>query len=229
MKKVLSTKTLDGDALAYAQTQNLDVQCIDFIETTAIPFHLENIFLKNFDAIAFTSANAVKYFFKNSGEKDLLKGKQVYALQGKTSEELLARGIITDLGANSASELADVIISGKSARSVLHVCGNLKLAVLEQKLDHALIKYEDLVVYQTLTLVNKKVTGPFDAILFFSPSGVDGFMALNNFENETVCCCIGQTTRLALKEKRSAANIILPDQPSPISMLSAVTDYFNNN
>lgn len=64
MKKVLSTKTLDSDTLAYAQTLQLDVQCMDFIETTAFPFKLELFINKNFDALAFTSASAVKFFFE---------------------------------------------------------------------------------------------------------------------------------------------------------------------
>ena len=226
---MLSTKTLDGETLAFAQTLNLDVQCIDFIETTALPFNLDSTGLQTFDAIAFTSANAVKFFFENELASSMINGKAVFALRGKTSEELLARGIKANTDASSANELADEIVSGRVIKSVLHICGNLRLPVLENKLKVAGVDYNNLVVYQTKVLANKKVNQPYEAILFFSPSGVEGFMGSNNFEAETICCCVGQTTANALKEKKSTANLIISNEPSPKAMLTAVADYFNNN
>ena len=62
---MLSTKTLDSDTLAFAQTLNLEVECVDFIETVAAAFNAKNMQAQNFDAVAFTSANAVKFFFEN--------------------------------------------------------------------------------------------------------------------------------------------------------------------
>ena len=229
MKTVLSTKTLDGAMLAFAQTLKLDVQCIDFIETTALPFNLDFTVLQTFDAIAFTSANAVKFFFENELAASLINGKAVFALRGKTSEELLAKGLEANAEAASANELADEIARNQTIKSVLHIGGNLRLPVLENKLKAAGISYNDLAVYQTKVLDNNQVNQPYEAILFFSPSGVEGFMGSNNFEAETVCCCIGQTTANALKEKKSTANIIISNQPSPKAMLTAVADYFNNN
>ena len=226
---MLSTKTLDNEALAYAQTKNLEVHCIDFIETKALPFNLENIKDDSFDAIAFTSANAVKYFFENTGARALVGGKQIFALVGRTKDELLTRGIKANITAGSADELADAIIASKSAQGVLHVCGNLKLPVLEKKLKAAGVLYNDVIVYETITHPEKKVNGHFAAILFYSPSGVESFLAENNFEDQTVCCCIGATTAQALKKKKNTANIILPAQPSPIFMLSVVSDYLRGN
>ena len=226
---MLSTKTLDGDTLAFAQTQNLAVECVDFIETTAVPFNLENIEQQNFDAVAFTSTNAVKYFFENNRVADLIKDKQIFALEGKTSSGLLTSGIKANSESASADELADEIVDSKTCKSVLHPCGNLRLPVLESKLRQAGVAYTDLVVYQTKIVTDKKVNKQFDAILFYSPSGVEGFMAQNNFGNETVCCCIGQTTAQALKEKKNTANIVLPAEPSPKAMLTSLADYFNNN
>jgi uroporphyrinogen-III synthase len=227
--KVLSTKTLDSDTLAFAKTLNLEVACIDFIKTTSAPFDIKNINPKNFDAIIFTSANAVKYFFENSAAVDLVKDKVVFALQGKTGEGLLVRGIKTNVIGNTASELADGIIEAKSSNAVLHVCGNLKLPVLENKLSMADIGYSDLIVYQTIPCYDKKVNEVFDAVLFYSPSGVEAFFGQNDFGDEAVCCCIGQTTADALRIKKNTINIITPQQPSPTAMLKAVADYLNRN
>jgi uroporphyrinogen-III synthase len=224
MKTVLSTKTLEPDALAYAQTLNLDVRCMDFIETAVVPFDLKNIAPESFDALVFTSANAVKYFFDAEISRNLLRGKEVFALEGKTKDELLAKGVKIDAEASSADELAEVIIDNR-CRSVLHICGNLKLNVLENKLQQAGFRYQDLVVYRT-DILPKKVTELYDAILFFSPSGVESFLALNNLDDKVVCCCIGSTTAQALKEKSGAAKIITPVQSLPVAMLSEVWGYW---
>lgn len=229
MKKVLSTKTLDAEVLAYAHTKDLDVQCIDFIETKGYPFTLETLFSKSFDALAFTSPSAVKYFFENKDAVAFSQNKSIFAIEGKTSEELLSRGIKPDITASSAHQLADAIISNKAAYDILHVCGNLRLPVLEDEMREAGILYTDLMVYQTGTKAKKIADDHFDAILFYSPSGVESFFTLNDVDSKTVCCCIGNTTAQELKEKKKTAKIILPQQPSPLSMLSAVADHLKSN
>ena len=225
---MLSTKTLDQDMLAYAQTQNLDVHCMDFIETTGFPFNLEYIKSRPFDAVAFTSASAVKYFFENHEAAAFIRGKQIFAIRGKTQDELLAKGITPDITGSSAHELALTIIKSNSAKDILHVCGNIRLPVLEDEMRNAGILYTDLMVYQTGTKA-KKTNKNFDAILFYSPSGVESFLTLNNLNSNPVCCCIGNTTAQTLKEKTSAANIIISKEPSPQSMLSEVSNYFQNH
>jgi uroporphyrinogen-III synthase len=228
MKTVLSTKTLDGITLAFAQTLSLDVRCADFIETKPLLFNIEHINFAIFDAVAFTSANAVNYFFENNRAADLIAGKQIFALQGKTTGSLLSRGITANLQAASADELADEIVKGKTCKAVLHICGEMRLPVLESKLKQAGLNYAEMVIYQTIVQTAKKIDESFDAILFFSPSGVEGFTALND-SGKAVCCCIGKTTANALKDKNNTARIILPEQPSPSSMLSAVKVYFQNH
>ena len=227
--KVLSTKTLDSDTLAYAQTLNLEVVCMDFIKITAVLFDIENIDPKDFDTVVFTSANAVKYFFENSAAVELVKHKAVFALRGKTDEGLLAKEIKATITGNTASELADSIIDAKSSKALLHVCGNLKLPVLENKLKAAGIRYSDLIVYQTVLCTEKKINELFDAVLFYSPSGVDAFFGQNDVGDKTVCCCIGQTTANALRAKKNIAKIITAHQPSPVAMLTMVADYWKLN
>lgn len=222
---MLSTKTLDPETLAYAQSLNLNVQCTDFIETSPVSFEIKDIDTGNFDAVVFTSANAVKYFFENKDAWNLLRSKLVFALEGKTNDALLVYEVIASGKAASANELADVM-AAEAVQSVLHICGNLRLETLEDKLKQAGIGYKDLAVYRTGILTDKKITEHFDAVLFFSPSGVDGFFSLNHVTDKTVCCCIGETTAQALRGKNKTANIIIPQQPSPVAMLAAVANYW---
>ncbi len=225
MKKVLSTKTLDPAALQYAQTQHLELTCIDFIEISGLAFNAADLDTTTFDAVAFTSANAVQYFFDNKNAATLVANKLIFALQGKTAEALAARNIQTAGFAASAAELAQVIIAAHNVKSVLHVCGNLKLTTLEDALTFSGIAYRHLLVYQTVKQGGKKVNSVFDAILFFSPSGVDSFLIENNLNSDVTCCCIGQTTAGALKQKTGRNNIILPKEPTPTAMLAAVAAY----
>ena len=229
MKKVLSTKTLDGETLAYALTQNLDVQCEDFIETTAFPFKLELLNGKSFDALAFTSPVAVKYFFENKNAIAFATGKQIFAIQGKTREELLVKGFKADIIAASANELAVAVIKSGTSKDVLHICGNLRLPVLEEELYKGGVQYTDLMVYQTGTKAKKIAVNSFDAIMFYSPSGVESFLTRNELNDNMVCCCIGNTTAQALKEKKNSATIILAEQPTPQSMLFELANYFQDH
>ena len=222
---MLSTKTLDPAALQYAQTQHLELTCIDFIETSGLPFNTTDLDTTTFDTVAFTSANAVQYFFDNKNATALLANKLVFALQGKTAEALAARNIQIAGTAPSAAELAEVIISGNSVKSVLHICGNLKLTALEDALTFSGITYRYLLVYQTVKQGGKKVNDDFDAILFFSPSGVDSFLIENDLSSDVTCCCIGQTTAGVLKQRTGRNNIILPKEPTPTAMLAAVAAY----
>jgi uroporphyrinogen-III synthase len=226
MKKVLSTKTLDKDTITYAKALNLEIQCMDFIETNALTFDTFAIAAQPVDGFVFTSANAVRYFFEKTDAPQFLKDRKVFALAGKTSEELRKREIIAASSAGNASELADVIIKTGEAKSVVHVCGNLKLNVLESKLQTAGIRYTPLFVYETVLNRVEKIQQKFDAVLFFSPSGVESFFATNDIASTTVCCCIGHSTADALKHNRSGLKIILPLQPSAEAMINELDQYF---
>ena len=58
--------------------------------------------------------------------------------------------------------------------SVTFFCGNQRRDTLPDKVRAAGIKVEELVVYETVELP-LKVTDHYDAILFYSPSGVRSF------------------------------------------------------
>ncbi len=226
MTIVLSTKILDDATLVRARLLNLAVQGVDFIETRAFDFNL--VEASSFDTVAFTSANAVKHFFEKAGAASLIKGKSIYALQGRTEDVLTKRGALPKKTAHNAAGLADLILESGSAKSVLHPSGNLRLDRLEMKLGARGVGYIPLLVYKTVFHSDIKVAEPADAVMFYSPSGIESFFVKNDISNKTVCCCIGETTANALKEKRKEANIILPKEPSPVSMIDAIHEHFSS-
>jgi len=225
--KVLSTKTLDEETIAYARSLNIALHCVDFIDVSKVEFSIP-AFPQQLDAVAFTSANAVKYFFDDSSAFAFLRNKKVFSLSGKTAIALSRLGVVPVMQAESAGSLADKIIQGYSNQSVLHVCGLQRLNVLERKLKDAGINYTPLVVYKTSLRKDIQMNEPFDAVMFFSPSGVEGFFKANDLGAETICCCIGQTTAVELQHKKAGIKIIVSPEPGPVAMIDCIAAHFKN-
>ena len=88
--------------------------------------------------------------------------------------------------------------------------GNLLLDTLPVSLKIAGIKFNEVKVYVT-KLTPVAVPGPFDAVLFYSPSGVESFLANNTIGN-AVCICIGDTTARAIKNPE--VQMVIAAKPS---------------
>ena len=225
MKKVLSTKTLNDEIISKARSLNLDVTCIDFIKTIKVDFKLNSI-PENIDAIVFTSSNAVNYLFQNNFASSLIENKNVFSVSGKTKEALIKHNIKPLETADNADDLADLILMHNELKSVLHVCGNLALDTLKEKLEAKPVSYFPLVVYETV-LLNEIVKDDFDAVMFYSPSGVESFFASNKMNKDALYCCIGNTTGEACtKQTNGAAKIIIADNAMPQSMIDVLAKEF---
>lgn len=227
LKQVLSTKTLDDKALMLAHSLGMSITCIDFIQINGLTFDLSLPNGQSPDAIVFTSANAVKYFFENEAARGFIKGKTIFSLSEKTSSELLTHGIHADYVKKNAGELARAIARVNGIKSVLHVCGNRRLDILEEQLNTAGINYASLFVYKT-KLKSMALNKIFDAILFYSPSGIEGFFAANHAGDKTVFCCIGETTSDELKKRIKNPTVIVPQAPAPETMISSLGEYYRN-
>jgi uroporphyrinogen-III synthase len=145
----------------------------------------------------------VKSFFKNKFEphENFLNPKKfnkIYAVGFKTKLELRKQGFGTFKVAKHASDLADFIIDYSQKEKFLHFCGNLALDVLDKTLPLQNISYKKVTVYKT-NLLYPKISEKYDAIVFFSPSGVRSFAKFNSLENLKIFS-IGQTTEKELKK-----------------------------
>jgi uroporphyrinogen-III synthase len=224
--KVLSTKTLANELLTAAQQKGLDILCLDFIKIKPVPFSGAQLSGVKFDSLAFTSSNAVKFFSENPDSKVLVGDKPVFGLIGKTESILTDLGVDVFANSTDAASLADAIIEAGRINAVLHVCGNLKLDILQRKLEAAQIEYHPLIVYETILLKHIVPPDDFEAVMFYSPSGIESFFSQNTLSESTICCCIGDTTAAALKKRMPDAKIILPVFPSPESMMEAMQEHF---
>ena len=197
--KILFTKSLDQEQVA----EKLGTETsVDFVEVIKTEFIKTKIFgLKNYSLI-FTSVNGVKAFFENGfdanenfAEKNYNK---IYAVGSQTKKELRKHNFGTFKLCKNASELSQFITENSVNEKFLHFCGDLALDVLDEKLPLQNISYKKIPVYKT-GLLFPKINEKYQAVVFFSPSGVRSFAKFNSLENLKIFS-IGQTTEKELEK-----------------------------
>jgi uroporphyrinogen-III synthase len=205
MIQILSTKTLLDNQREALINANFNVIEVDFIQTKSQAFELNEIN----DNLIFTSQNAVQSFLLDPKSEEL-KTKNVFCVGLKTKILLSESGFNVIAYTGYAEDLSEIITLIYANESYTFFSGNLRRETLPQALKAAKIKFNEIQVYET-TLTPKKIKTPVDAILFFSPSGIESYLKENKIKNET-CFCIGTTTSSALDG--ITKNIIIADQPT---------------
>ena len=186
---ILSTKKLDvvlrkrivQNGLAYMEYDAIQVKPLSF-ESPALT-----------DYIIFSSKNAVKTVLKNGF---LLANAHVLCVGEQSKALLFKNGIKTTKTVKNMEELVIFIEKMTNNASFLHFCGNRRLPLLTKKMAALKANFKEIVVYET-TLKVKKINAVPDAILFYSPSGVESYTEMNAIANSS-CFCIGKTTAKAL-------------------------------
>ena len=191
-----------------------------FIQTKTIDFELENV-NKN---LIFTSQNAVQSILQHP-KCDDLKNKNVFSVGMKTKELLSENGFNVIAYTGYASDLAEIISLIYNKESFTFFSGNLRRDVLPNTLKENQITFNEIKVYEN-DLTPKKISKKLEAILFFSPSGVESYLKLNTIKEE-ICFCIGETTAEVLENKK-IENIIIADKPSVENVIAEVMEYYKN-
>ena len=205
MIQILSTKTLLQNQKKALVNAHFNVIEVDFIKTQSNPFQLNEIN----DNLIFTSQNAVQSFLLDPKSEDL-KSKNVFCVGLKTKIMLSESGYNVVAYTGYAEDLAEIITLIYSSENYTFFSGNLRRETLPKALKDAKIKFNEIQVYET-TLTPQKIKTPVDAILFFSPSGIESYLKENKIKNET-CFCIGTTTSSALEG--ITKNVIVATQPT---------------
>lgn len=203
--QILSTKILSPLQKQELTKAGIEVIEADFIKTENKPFELKNLN----ESLIFTSQNAVHSVLSNPKSEEL-KSKNVYCVGLKTKILLSENGFNVVAYTGYASDLAEIITLIYRNESYTFFSGNLRRDTLPNALKEAGIKLNEIQVYET-SLQPQKIKSPVDAILFFSPSGVESYLKDNSIKKET-CFCIGETTAEVLH--KITKNIIIADQPT---------------
>ncbi len=215
--RVFSTKRLLPQQRQRLVMAGLQVVDRPFIKTQSVSFK----FPKREASWIFTSQNAVKAVFEQQNSAHQ-RASNIYCVGEKTKQLLERFGQKVTKNTNNSSDLASFLIKNVKNHSFLFFCGNKKMDTLGQELTTAGMAIEEVVVYETI-LHPHKLQQSFDALLFFSPSGVESFLQKNSI-GASKCFCIGSSTAAPLM--KHTQNIQLASQPTVEHVLASTIQYF---
>ena len=219
--RLLSTKKLLVNQKQFLLNANISVVEADFIsikqQKVAIEIINENLI--------FTSQNAVLSLVENlekTDTLDLLRKKNVFCVGLKTKALLEENGFNVIAYTGYAADLAEIISLIYSKEKFTFFSGNLRRDTLPEALSEAEVVWNEIQVYETV-LTPQKISGTFDGILFFSPSGIESYLKNNKITKET-CFCIGTTTAEALENITN--NVIIANQPTVENVIIQCINYY---
>jgi uroporphyrinogen-III synthase len=187
MPSLLSTKKLQPNQRELLLNAGLSFVEYDAITTTPVDFTLP----QKMENVIITSQNGAKAFlanyYKSKPVKDenaetLLQAQsdsvRFFVVGKKTTSLFLEKDLKVVKTAQNATELALFIAKNYKNEYFFYFCGNRRRSDLPTFLKLKGIIYNEIIVYKTdlnLDVFNQS----FEAILFFSPSGVQSYIQAN--------------------------------------------------
>lgn len=188
MASILSTKILTR-----SQRELVLNTGFGLVEYNAINISFTKVRLpKKIENGIFTSQNAVAAI-KNKN----IEIEHVFCVGQKTKVALENLGYNVVLHAENALELGQKINTQYPETSFTFFCGNKRRDELPKFLRKQNISFTEIEVYKT-ALNKKEFQRTFNAIMCFSPSGVQSYFETNKPQKEIIVC-IGNTTATAAK------------------------------
>jgi len=209
--QILSTKKLSS-----AQKQPILDANMEFLEYDAISIKLISFKSPKFIQNAiFSSQNAIKSMKKY--QKDLLFGniENCFCVGEKTTSILKENGQNVIKTALNASELANFIQKTYENEDFYFFCGSHRRDELPEIVRMSKNRLFEIKTYR---IESKSVSFKQKAskILFFSPSGVQSFIAENNIKN-ALAVCIGETT--ASEARKHTSNMVISNETTVESVI----------
>ncbi len=225
---ILITRPVNESLLNKMKLKGFDVDIIPFIETKIIrtkevETEIENV-LKLNTAVVFTSMNAVDAVAEHL--QTTKPNWKIYCI-GNTTKILIEKyfgSASIAATADDATALAKKIIANNEKAEVYFFCGDKKRNELPGLLKKNKITLNEIEVYTT-SIIQHTIEKNYDAVLFFSPSAVDGFFKNNSVKQEAVLFAIGNTTADEIK-KFASNKIIVSDKPGKENLVEKTVSFF---
>ena len=224
---ILSTKKLKASVRQKAAQNGIhflhdDFIAIDYLEGESVKQSFESLQ----EHLVFTSQHAVKGFQRNADHFEYpLPAKKIFCLNGET---LKAVNTIKNAEIVSVSSHADALAKDITQRpeikAVSFICGNKRLDHLPNLLKKNNINVNEVMVYRT-SYSGKRIHENYEAVFFFSPTGVESFFQTNILPREIPCFCIGETTASSVREHTKNA-VFVAERSTQDCMLEAAKQYF---
>lgn len=211
MKTVLSTKKLKENQRSLLIASDISLVEYNAIHIEFVPFDSP----QTIENAIFTSQNGVKSFFddvrSSTVENCFCVGEKTKALLEENGQKVIK---MTEY----ASELSEYLVKNHKKDSFHFFCGNIRSDVIPSALKENNIAFKEIEVYKT-TLSPKKFERQFEAMLFFSPSGVRSFYEENNPSKiHSVAVCIGTTT--AQEAKKYSDKVVISNSTTVESVIA---------
>ncbi len=219
--RILSTKKLLANQKQFLLNANISLVEADFISIKQKNVSVDKIN----ENLIFTSQNSVLSLIENKNFSEnltALKQKNIFCVGMKTKALLEENGFNVIVYTGYAADLAEIITLIYSTEKFTFFSGNLRRDTLPEALNNAEVVFNEIQVYDTL-LTPQKVSGTFDSILFFSPSGVESYLKNNKITKET-CFCIGTTTAETLE--KITDKIIIANQPTVENVIIQCINFY---
>lgn len=187
MKSVLSTKILLPHQKELLLNAGLQLVEYDAIKIEFISFESP----KKIEYAIVSSKNAVHSLLQNK-----INVENYYCVGTKTKSLLEENDQKVLKMEQNAQELGDFIHKNHKNEMIYFFCGNRRREELPALMRDTEIPFEEVITYQT-KLQSKSFKRSFDAVLFFSPSGVESHTSLNSLD-DSWNICIGSTTAQAI-------------------------------
>lgn len=171
--------------LKYEGIKNLEVFGIEYIKS--------DINLKQYDALIFTSKNAI--YSIDSFNKEW-KNIPSYAIAPKTASVIKKHdGKLKFTGVSShGNEFANELILKLKNKKVLYIRALKTVSNLVNILKESKINVDELIAYKTSCKKSKQVLEEGSVIIFTAPSSVECFFKNYSWDNSFKAVTIGKTT-----------------------------------
>ncbi len=221
-----------------ARKFNVNITFRKFFLIEGIPardFRKDRTNILDYEAVIFTSRNAVDHFFRISKEMRLevpetmkyfcISESTAYYLQKYV--QFRKRKIFHSK--ENAANLMELIKKHKGDKFLLP-CSDIHKQEIPKMLEENKIQYKKAIIYRTLAAdLSDLSIKDYDLLVFFSPSGIKSLF--KNFpefvQGETAIGAFGNSTHKAVKDAGLILNVEAPTQLSP-SMTSAIEQFLLN-
>jgi|TARA_B100001094_G_scaffold193118_1_gene186985 uroporphyrinogen-III synthase len=217
--KILSTKILGEKMKQIFDDNKFELLEHNFIKIGSLNFDLP----EHDGSWIFTSQNAVNAVFSISKSRDLIFNK-IYCVGESTKSILSKNGQKVAKNMKNSSKLANFISKKAKNEKFVFCRSNIKNDDFTTFFKKEKIDLKEIVVYnnQPNSVVLKD---EFEAIMFYSPSGVKSFLK-NNKLGSSYCICIGETT--ARYARNFSSNVLNCKTPSIKHVIDKTIKLFAN-
>lgn len=202
---------------------------------TSKEFRIQKVDFLNFNAVIFTSKQAVDHYFRLAKELrlEIPEGMKYFCISESTAYYLQKyvqfrkRKIFH--GQLNFNDLLDVIKKHREDKFLLP-CSEIHKPEIPEILLNNNIDFQKAVIYKTApTDLSNMDMSKYDMLVFFSPTGVKSLFENfpNYVQNDTLIAAFGATTHQAVKDMGLKLSIEVPTKTSP-SMTMAIDEFLKN-